>query len=105
MSNLSVLGGEEPWGGGPWGGNQGAVLHLVGAPHGGVGVLHGVVGVPLGASLVEEAQGGVLIQGLVLGPERRRRRQQQRQQLAAPSAASPSSQRISAAPCGTPAAQ
>lgn len=105
---LSVLGDEGPWGGGPSGGNLGALQHLVGAlrgglvgHHGGEKVLHGVVRVLQGACLVEGAQGGALIQGPVPvpGPERRL---QQRQQLAAPSAAAPSFRHISAAPCGRP---
>lgn len=107
---LSVLGDEGPWGDGPWGGNQGALQHLVevlrdglGGHHGGEEVLHGVARVLQGACLVERAQGGVLSQGpvpvLVLGPEQRL---QQQQQLVAPSAAAPSFQHISAAPCGRP---
>lgn len=97
---LSVLDGEEPWGGDPSGGSRGAWRHRAGALRGGVEVLRGeeevlrgVAGALQGACLKEVARSGV--QGLkpvpVLEPERRRRRLRQ---LAAPSAASPSSRRI-----------
>lgn len=116
VSNLSVLGGEEPWGCGPLAGSQGALQHQVGAlrgvarhgeeevPRGVEGarrgeevVLHGVVGVLQDACLEQEAQGGVQDQEpvLVLEPGRLQQQQQrQRRQLVAPFAASPSSLHI-----------
>lgn len=94
VSHLSVLGGEAPLGGGPLGGNQGALQLQVGGPRGGAGVLHGGKEVLRGgtrgrrvACLVEV----VRIQGSGPVPVRRQRLQPQ---LAAPSAASPSSLHI-----------
>lgn len=110
-----------PLGGGPLGGNHGGLQHRVGALHDEVGVLHGGERVLRGGMEVlhdekevlrggawdlrgewqaDGGQGGALIQepAPVLEPGLQRL---QLQQPAAPSAASPSSQRISAAPCET----